>query len=111
MSGEDVLRGLPRPAAGFGFAAAAAGADLAGHGPVFGDDLFGGGRVDGGAVGVADDVGHAAHEHRVESFGQVRGDHAAGFEVLGAAFDHLHVVDLGELGVVAAGVVRGADQG
>ena len=38
MSGEDVLRGLPRPAAGFGFAAAAAGADLAGHGPVFGDD-------------------------------------------------------------------------
>jgi len=49
-------------------------------------------------------------------FGEVPGDDAAGLEVIGAAFGHLGVVDLGELGVLAAGgvggaVERGAQQG
>ena len=38
-------------------------------------------------------------------------DHAEGAEVVFASFDHLHVVDPGELGVLFAGVVSGADHG
>src|SRR5512144_2196180 len=40
-SGKDLLRGLPcAPGGRGGLAAAAAGADLARHGPVLGDELF-----------------------------------------------------------------------
>ena len=38
------------------------------------------------------------------------GDDAAGFQVGGAALGHLQVVDLGQLGVLAAGGVSGADE-
>src|SRR6266511_1980667 len=40
----------------------------------------------------------------------VGGDHADRAEVVLAALDHLHVVEAGELGVLAAGGVGGADQ-
>ena len=76
-----------------------------------GDDRFGLNGVDWSVVGVADEVGPAAVHHRPEAFGQVGGDHAEGAEVVLAALDHLDVVDPGELGVLVAGVVGGADQG
>jgi hypothetical protein len=66
---------------------------------VFGDDLFGLVRGDRGAVGVADDVRHAAVHDGPEPFGEAGSHDAAGLEVLGAAFGHLLVVDPGELGV------------
>jgi len=53
----------------------------------------------------------AAVEHGPGAFGEVAGDGAAGFEVGGAAFGHLQVVDPGELGVLAAGGVGGAGEG
>ena len=56
--------------------------------------------VDGSAVGVADDVGHAAVHHGPEPFGEVGGDDAERAEVVLASFDHLQVVDAGELGVL-----------
>src|SRR5664280_2264167 len=109
MSREDLLRGLPRrpvPSAGGGLAAASAGPHLERHRPALDDDPLGGGRVDRSAVGVADDVGHAADQDGMQPFGQVGGDDAAGLEVLGAALDHLGVVDLGELRIDPASVVR-----
>src|SRR5664280_1870323 len=117
MSRVDLVRGLPRlgprcrrpPLSGGGLAAAPAGPDLERDGPALGDDPLGRGRVDGTAVGVADDVGHAADQDRMQPFGQVGSDDAAGLEVLGAALDHLGVVDLRELRVGPAGVVRGPD--
>src|SRR5215472_14650942 len=109
--GEVRLRGLPRY-----LAAAAAFADLFGHGPAFGDDLLGFGGGGGVAVVVADHIRGAAVQDGPGPFGEVPGDDAAGLEVVGAAFGHLGVVDLGELGVLAAGgaggaVERGAQQG
>src|SRR5215471_76397 len=109
--GEGRLRGLPRY-----LAAAAAFADLFGHGPAFGDDLLGFGGGGGVAVVVADHIRGAAVQDGPGPFGEVPGDDAAGLEVVGAAFGHLGVVDLGELGVLAAGgvggaVERGAQQG
>src|SRR6266516_835330 len=94
MSLMDLVRGLPR------FLAASSAADLLGHGPVLGDDLFGLGGGDRGVVGVADDVGQGAVEDRPGPFGQVGGDHADRAEVVFAALDHLEVVDAGELGSV-----------
>src|SRR5450759_1928937 len=114
MSREDLLRGLPRrpvPSAGGGLAAASAGPHLARHRPALDDDPLGGGRVDRSAVGVADDVGHAADQDGVQPLGQGGGARAAGLEVLGAALHHLGVVDLGELRIDPASVVRGSNQG
>jgi hypothetical protein len=104
MSLKDLLRALPLPAA-------PPSADLLGHGPVLGDDGLGLGGGDRGAVGVADHVGHAAVHDRPGALGQVRGDHAQRAQVVLATLDHLHPVEAGQLGVLAAGVVRGADQG
>jgi hypothetical protein len=104
MSGEDLLRGLPLPAAPLP-------ADLFGHGPVLGDDGLGLGGGDRGAVGVADHLGRAAVHDRPSALGQVGGDHADRAEVIFAALDHLDPVDAGQLRVLAAGVVGGADQG
>ena len=104
MSGEDLLRGLPLPAAPLP-------ADLFGHGPQLGDDGLGLGGGDRGAVGVTHHVGRAAVHHRPRPLGQVGGDHAEGAEVVFAALDHLDPVDPGQLWVLAAGVVGGADQG
>jgi hypothetical protein len=59
---------------------------------------------------VADLIGGAAVQGRPGSFGEVPGDDAAGLEVGGAALGHLHVVDPGELGVLAAGGVGGAEE-
>jgi hypothetical protein len=67
--------------------------------------------VTGRPFGVADDVGHAAVHHGPGSFGEVGRDDAEGAEVVFAALDHLHVVDAGELGVLPAGGVGGADHG
>jgi hypothetical protein len=69
LSGEDLLRGLPLPAA-------PAAADLFGDGVALGDDGFGllGGHW--GAIGVADDTGHAAVHDRPGPLGQVGGDYA-----------------------------------
>src|SRR6266536_2292216 len=108
MSTVDLVRGLPRLG---GFLRPAAGADLGGHGVALGDDRFGLGWGDRGGVGVADDVGHAAAEHRPGAVGEVGGGDADRAEVVLAAFDHLGVVDPGELGVLFAGVVGGPDQG
>jgi hypothetical protein len=104
MSGEDLLRGLP-------LLAAPASADWFGHGPVLGDDGLGLGTGDRGAVGVAEDVRRAPVHDYPGAFGQVGGDHADRAEVVFATLDHLGVVDAGQLGVLAAGVVGGADQG
>src|SRR5512133_1416354 len=104
MSLKDLLRGLPLPAA-------PPTADLFGDGPLLGDDGLGLGGGDGDTVGVADDVGGAAVHDRPGAFGQVGGDHAQCAEVVFAALDHLGPVDAGQLGVLAAGVVGGADQG
>ena len=104
MSGEDLLRGLP-------LLAAPLPADLFGHGPVVGDDGLGLGGGDRGAIGVADHIGRAAVHDGPGALGQVGGDHADRPEVVLAALDHLGVVDTGELGVLAAGVVGGPDQG
>jgi hypothetical protein len=104
MSLQDLLRGLPLPAA-------PAAADLFRYGPLLGDDGLGLGGGDRGAVGVADHVRHAAVHDDPGPLGQVGGDHAQGAEVVLAALDHLDPVDAGELGVLAAGVVGGADQG
>src|SRR5215471_4111960 len=101
--GEGRLRGLPRY-----LAAAAALAALFGHGPAIGDDLLRLGGGDGVAVVVADHIRGAAVQDGPGPFGEVPGDDAAGLEVGGAAFGHLGVVDLGELGVVAPGGVGGA---
>jgi len=104
MSGEDLLRGLP-------LLGASPLADLFGHGPVVGDDGLGLLGGDGGAVGVAEDIGRASVHDGPGPLGQVGGDHAGRAEVVFAALDHLGVVDAGQLGVLAAGVVGGADQG
>ena len=77
---------------------------------MLGDDHLGFGCGDGPAVGVADDVGHATVHHRPEPFGQVRGDDTVRAEVVFASFDHLDVVDPGELRVEFSGVIGGADQ-
>src|SRR6266545_4171832 len=105
MSFEDLLRGLP-PC----LAAASPAADLLGHGPVLGDDLLGLGRGDRCAVDIADHIRHPPVHDRPGPLGQVGGDHADRAEVVLAALDHLHVVEAGELGVLAAGGVGGADQ-
>src|SRR3546814_585874 len=102
--GSGGLGGLPR------LLAAASGSDFGGDGPVLGDDRFGFGGGDGAAVGVADDVGHAAVHDRPGTLGEVRSDDAEGAEVVLAALDHLHVVEASELGVLLAGVISGADQ-
>lgn len=67
MSHEDLVRGLPllRPPAT---------ADLFGHGPVLGDDRLGLLEGHGGAVGVADDIGHAALHDGPRPLGQVNLD-------------------------------------
>jgi hypothetical protein len=78
---------------------------------VLGDDGLGLLSSDRGAVGVADHIRHAAVEGDPGSLGEVGGDHADRAEVVLAALDHLEVVDAGQLGVLAAGVVGGADQG
>jgi hypothetical protein len=104
MSGEDLLRGLPLPVASLL-------ADLFGHGPVLGDDLLGLGGGDRRAVGVADHIWHVPVHDHPGPLGQVRGDHAHRAEVVFAALDHLQVVEAGQLGIGAAGVVGGADQG
>src|SRR4029450_7118959 len=84
---------------------------LSGRRLVVGEDGLGLGGGDRGAVGVAEHIGQAAVHDPPGSFGQVGGDHAQGAEVVFAALDHLGVVDAGQLGVLAAGVVGGADQG
>jgi hypothetical protein len=84
---------------------------LLGYGPALGDNGLGLGGSDWGAVGVVDDVGHAAIEHRPGSLGEVGGDHTERAEVVLASLDHLQVIDAGQLRVLAAGVVSGADQG
>jgi hypothetical protein len=104
MSGEDLLRGLPLPAVPLP-------ADVFGHGPVLGDDGLGLGGGERGAVGVADHIGRGPVHHRPGAFGQVGGGHTEGAEVVFAALDHLDPVEAGELRVLAAGVVGGADQG
>src|SRR4029453_2398909 len=104
MSGEDLLRGLPLPAA-------PTPADLFGHRPALGDDGLGLLGSDGGAVGVADDIGHAAVEDRPGALGQVGGDHADRAVVVFAALDHLEVVEAGQLGGGPGGGVGGAEQG
>src|SRR5215204_7416372 len=80
MSGEDLLRGLPLPAA-------PPQADLFGHGPVVGDDGLGLGTGDRGAVGVAEDIGRAPVHDRPGALGQVGGDYADRAEVVVAALD------------------------
>src|SRR5215217_7013619 len=104
MSGEDLVRDLP-------LLAAPASADLFRHGPVLGDDGLGLGGGDRGAVGVAEDIGRAPVHDGPGALGQVGGDYADRAEVVFAALDHLGVVDAGQLGVLAAGVVGGTDQG
>jgi hypothetical protein len=104
MSRVEVLRGLPLPAA-------PPLADLLRHCPAFGDDGLGLGGGDRGGVGVADDLRQAAVQHHPGALGQVGSDHAQRPEVVLAPLDHLHVVAAGQLGVEAAGVVGGADQG
>ena len=74
--GSGGLGGLPL------LLAAAAGSDLGGDGPVLGDDGFGLGGVDRAAVGVADDVGHAAVHDSPGPFGEVGGHDAEGAEVV-----------------------------
>ena len=106
MSFEDLLRGLP-PC----LAAASPAADLLGHGPVLGDDLLGLGGGDRCAVDIADHIRHPPVHDRPGPLGQVGGDHADRAEVVLAALDHLHVVEAGELGVLAAGGVGGAVKG
>jgi hypothetical protein len=69
-----------------------------------GSGLVGG---DGAAVGVGDDVGHAATHDHPGALGEVGGDDAEGAEVAFASFDHLHPVDAGELGFLLAGGVGG----
>src|SRR5512133_3656454 len=104
MSGEDLLRGLP-------LLVAPLPAELLGHGPLLGDDGLGLGGGDRGAVGVADHVGRGSVHDRPGTLGQVGGDHTGRTEVVFAALDHLDPVDAGELRVLAAGVVGGANQG
>src|SRR6185437_12966685 len=101
--GKGRLRGLPRY-----LAVAAAFADLFGHGPAVGDDLLRLGGGDRVALVVADLIGGAAVQDRPGAFSEVPGDDAAGLQVSGAALGHLHVVDPGELGVLAAGGVSSA---
>jgi hypothetical protein len=48
----------------------------AGDGPVLGDDDLGLVGLDGAAVGVADDIGHAAVEHSPGALGEVGGHDA-----------------------------------
>jgi hypothetical protein len=103
LSFEDFLGGLP-------LLAAPPGADLGWDGPALGDDLLGLLRGERAAVGVADEVGLAAAHDGPGSFGEGGGDDAGGAEVVFAAFGHLLVVEAGELGVLLAGGVRGADQ-
>ena len=101
---EHLLGGLPH------LLAAAPGADLGRHGPVFGDDCFGLVVLDGAAVGVADDVGGGAGHDGPEPLGEVGGHDAQGAEVVLAAFDDLDVVDPGELGIDLAGGVGGTHE-
>ena len=98
MSCVDLVRGLPRS----GLVAAPAAAHLPADSPLLGDDLLGFVGGDRGAVGVADDIRHAALHDRPQSFRRPGRDHAACLEVVGAAFDHLLVVDAGQLGVLLA---------
>jgi hypothetical protein len=93
MSYEDLVRGLPRP----GFVPRRRWRTSSGtvH---FSATIFWRPGYDRDAVDVEDDVGHATVHHAPESFGQLRCEHAVGFEVIGVAFDHLLVVDLGQLG-------------
>jgi hypothetical protein len=104
MSLQDLLRGLP-------LLAAPPPADLFGDGPVVRDDLLGLFGSDRSAVGVAEHAGHPSVHDRPSPFGEVGGDHADPAEMVFAAFDHLEVVDAGQLRVDLAGVVGGADQG
>lgn len=67
LSGSGSLGGLPR------LLAAAAGSDIGGDGPVFGDDRFRFVGVDGTAVGGADDIGHAAVHDCPEALSEVLG--------------------------------------
>src|SRR5664279_1755564 len=92
-------------------AAAASAADLVGDGEVPRDDPFRLFRGDRCAVDIADDVRHLPVHHGPGPFSERAGDHAQRLEVLGAAFDHLRVVDPGQLRVLPAGVVGGPDQG
>jgi hypothetical protein len=101
MSLQDLLRGLP-------LLAAPPAADLVGDRPALGDDGLGLGGGDRGAIGVADHIRRAAVHDRPDALGQVGSDHADRAEVVLAALDHLGA---GQLGVLAAGVVGGADQG
>src|ERR1700684_2573627 len=105
LSFGDFVRVLPR------LLAASPGADLGWHGPAVGDDRFGLGRGERVAVGVADDVRGAAPHDGPGPFGEAGGGYAQGAEGVFAAFGHLLVVDAGELGVLPAGVVSGADRG
>src|SRR5262249_32191632 len=101
LSFEDFLGGLPR------LLAAPPGADLGGHGPVFGDDRLSLVWGDGLAVGVADGVGRAAAHDGPGPLGEAGGGDAQRAEVVFAAFGHLQVVDAGELGVLLAGGIGG----
>ena len=104
MSLQDLLRGLP-------LLAAPPPADLFGNGETLGDDGLGLLSSDWGAVGVAEHLGHPSVHDRPSPFSEVGGDHADRAEMVFAAFDHLQVVDAGQLRVDPAGVVGGADQG
>jgi hypothetical protein len=105
MSLTDLVRGLPRF-----LPAASPAADFLGHGVALGDDLLGLLGGEGCAVGVTDHVGHAAVHDHPGPLGQMGSD-ADRAKVVVATLDHLDVVDAGQLGVDAAGVVGGADRG
>src|SRR5918994_1043484 len=78
MSCEDLLRGLPLPAA-------SPAADLLWHRPTLGDDGLGLLGGDGRAVGVAEHIWQAAVHDPPGALGQVGGDHADRAEVILAA--------------------------
>jgi hypothetical protein len=75
-----------------------------------GDELLGPFGCDWFTVRVADDVGHAPAHDDPRAFGQTGRDHAERLEVNRAAFDHLDVIDPGQLRILLAGVISGADQ-
>jgi hypothetical protein len=104
MSLQDLLRGLPLPAA-------PPAADLFGDGPVVRDDLLGLLGSDRSAVGVPEHLGHPSVHDRPGPFSEVGSDHTDRAEMVLAAFDHLQVVAAGQLRVDPAGVVGGAVQG
>jgi hypothetical protein len=92
MSYEDFVRGLPR------FLRAATDPDLVGDGVALGDDGLGLRRSHATSVDVTDDVRRSLFHEPPGALGEVGGHYTEGGEVVLAPFDHLRVVEPGELG-------------